>query len=87
MTRSDLLRSLVFFETMLKLQELVLLSIVFIARRDDFNIPHSPKRQRGDGFSVESVPALTLGVIRPRVNIRWKIVCGLPLCGAGCEQL
>ena len=47
----------------------VLLSIVFIARCDDFNIPHSPKRQRGDGFSGESVPALTLGVIRPPVNM------------------
>jgi len=27
--------------------------------------PNNPKRKRGDGFSRNPVPALTLGVIRP----------------------
>src|SRR5207245_6132557 len=36
-----------------------LLSIVFTARRDDFHIPYSPKRQRGDGLAGKPVPALT----------------------------
>src|SRR2546426_8312754 len=48
--------------------------IVFTARRNDSRIPHSPKRLRGDGFSGESVPALTLGVIRPPVKIPLEIV-------------
>src|SRR5437667_238387 len=47
-------------------------------RRSQFFTP----RQRGDGFSGESVPALTLGVIRPPVNIPLEIVCSLPQCGA-----
>src|SRR3989442_9141215 len=45
---------------------------------------YSPKRQRGEGFTGQPVPALTLGAMcPPRKYGQSNTVCGLPLCGAG----
>src|SRR5439155_7032049 len=66
---------------------LVPLSILFIALRDDFvwSTPDNPERQRGDGVRGETVPSLTLRVIRRRGMRLMDTVCGLPLCGAAFQ--